>query len=127
VVLVNYWVIPLSEENWFVVKEISVYGAPEVARGRHIRDLVEPGDVLVFYVTKRGSKRLGGKFVARTGLSQSGSVRRSRCGPTRLVRAGSSTPLASQTKPLKLGVANYSELAPKTKLRSKQETAWGHH
>jgi predicted RNA-binding protein len=63
VVLVNYWVIPLSEENWFVVKEISVYDAPEVARGRHIRELVKPGDALIFYVTRRGSKRLRGKFV----------------------------------------------------------------
>jgi predicted RNA-binding protein len=39
-----------------VVKEISVYGAPEVARGRHIRELVKPGDVLIFYVSKRGSE-----------------------------------------------------------------------
>ena len=46
-----------------VVKETNVYGAPEATRGRHIRDLVKPGDVLIFYVTKRGSKRLGGKFV----------------------------------------------------------------
>jgi len=46
-----------------VVKEISVYGAPEVARGRHIRELVKPGYALIFYVTKRASKRLGGKFV----------------------------------------------------------------
>ncbi|MCC6053488.1 MAG: hypothetical protein LM569_04755 [Desulfurococcaceae archaeon] len=29
VVLVNYWIIPLFEENWLVVKETSVYGAPE--------------------------------------------------------------------------------------------------
>jgi predicted RNA-binding protein len=40
-----------------------VYGAPVVARGRHIRDLVKPGDVLLFYVTKRNSSRLGGKIV----------------------------------------------------------------
>jgi predicted RNA-binding protein len=56
VVLVSYWVIPLSEENWFAVKETGVYGAPEATRGRHIRELVEPGDVLVFYVSKRGSE-----------------------------------------------------------------------
>jgi len=54
VVLVNYWIIPISEENWLVVKETGVYGAPEAARGRHIRDLVKPGDVLIFYVSDWG-------------------------------------------------------------------------
>jgi predicted RNA-binding protein len=39
-----------------VVKEAGVYGAPEATRGRHIRELVKPGDVLIFYVTKRGSE-----------------------------------------------------------------------
>jgi predicted RNA-binding protein len=46
-----------------VVKETSVYGVPGAARGRHIRKLVKPGDVLVLYVTKRVSKRLEDKFV----------------------------------------------------------------
>jgi predicted RNA-binding protein len=27
--LVNYWIIPVSEENWLVIKEVNVYGAPE--------------------------------------------------------------------------------------------------
>jgi hypothetical protein len=40
-----------------VVKETDVYGAPEAARGRHARDLVELGDVLIFYVSKRESRR----------------------------------------------------------------------
>ena len=52
--MVNYWIIPISEENWLVVKETGVYGAPEAARGRHIRDLVKPGDVLIFYVSDWG-------------------------------------------------------------------------
>lgn len=61
----------LSEENWFVVEETSVYGVPGVARGRHIRKLVKPGDVLILYVTKRVSKRLGGELWGYIGLSQS--------------------------------------------------------
>jgi predicted RNA-binding protein len=60
---VNYWIIPVSEENWLVIKEVNVYGAPEATRGRHVRELVKPGDVVIFYVAKKNSKRLGGKFV----------------------------------------------------------------
>ena len=61
--LANYWIIPVSEENWLVIKEVNVYGAPESTRGRHVRELVKPGDVVIFYVAKKNSRRLGGKFV----------------------------------------------------------------
>ena len=46
-----------------MVKKSGVYGAPESQRDRGPRELIAPGDVLIFYVRKTGSKRLGGKFV----------------------------------------------------------------
>jgi len=58
--LVKYWVFAVSEENWFVIKEKYVYGVPESSKAV---ELVKPGDVAVFYVKKKGSKKLGGKFV----------------------------------------------------------------
>ena len=62
--MVNYWVIPVSEENWETIKRLNVYGAPE-PRGpvKHASQLIRQGDILIFYVVKRGSKSLGGKFV----------------------------------------------------------------
>jgi predicted RNA-binding protein len=54
------WVIPVSEANWEVIKRFNVYGAPE---GCAAPKLVKAGDYLAFYVTVKGSKALGGKFV----------------------------------------------------------------
>ncbi|MGC8983491.1 MAG: EVE domain-containing protein [Desulfurococcaceae archaeon] len=59
----RYWIVVVSEENWHVVKESGVFGAPEPRRGRGARDLVEPGDVLIFYVKARNCAKLCGKFV----------------------------------------------------------------
>jgi predicted RNA-binding protein len=58
--LVNYWIIPVSEENRLVIKEANLYGAPEATRSRHVRELVKPGDVAIFYVAKKNSKKLKG-------------------------------------------------------------------
>ena len=57
----KYWIISITEENWYIVKENSIYGAPEPLKG--IRNLIRPGDTLIFHVIKRRSKKLGGKFV----------------------------------------------------------------
>jgi predicted RNA-binding protein len=113
VVLVNYWVIPISEENWLVVKETNVYGAPEAARGRHIRDLVKPGDVLLFYVTKRGSKRLGGKFVGAYRVVSKWFREDKPLWPDEAREGRVKYPWRVRLEPLKLGVVDYSELAPR--------------
>jgi predicted RNA-binding protein len=110
VVLVNYWVIPISEENWLVVKETGVYGAPEVARGRHIRDLVKPGDALIFYVTKRGSKRLGGKFVGAYRVVSEWFREEKPLWPDEAREGRVKYPWRVRLEPLKLGVADYNEL-----------------
>ncbi|MEM3546688.1 MAG: EVE domain-containing protein [Candidatus Bathyarchaeia archaeon] len=59
---VNCWIFTVTEENWVTVKNVNVFGVPE-ARGRKATELVKPGDMLVFYVTKRDSKSLGGMIV----------------------------------------------------------------
>ena len=59
----QYWIIALSEDNWEIVKRENVYGAPEPKRFKPVHELIEPGDVLIFYVRKKDSKKYGGKFV----------------------------------------------------------------
>jgi len=109
----NYWIIPISEENWLVAKETSVYGAPEIARGRHIRELVKPGDVLIFYVTKRASKRLGGKFVGAYRVASEWFREEKQLWPDEACEGRIKYPWRVRREPLKLGVADYSELAPR--------------
>ena len=55
----RYWPIVVSERDWCVVRENSVYGVSRES----IYGLVKAGDFLVFYAKRRGSRSLGGKFV----------------------------------------------------------------
>ena len=56
----DIWILPVSEANWEVIKKFNIYGAPENSAAPK---LIKIGDYLVFYVTVKGSKTLGGKFV----------------------------------------------------------------
>jgi predicted RNA-binding protein len=110
---VSYWVIPLSEENWFVVKEISVYDAPEAASGRHIRELVKPGNVLLFHVTKRNSSKLGGKIVRAYRVTSEWFWEDKPLWPDEAREGRVKYPWRVRLEPLKLGVVDYSKLAPR--------------
>ena len=41
----------------------NTYGAPETHVSRSAHNLIRSGDIIIFYVKKKGSKNLGGKFV----------------------------------------------------------------
>lgn len=55
----NYWLVPVQEDVWEVIKETKIYGID-----KDIREIIRPGDRLVFYVTKYYAKMYGGKVVA---------------------------------------------------------------
>jgi len=59
----RYWIITVSEENWYIIKSSNVYGAPESQKFKPIHELIKLGDIVIFYVEKKNSKDLGGKFV----------------------------------------------------------------
>jgi predicted RNA-binding protein len=111
--LVNYWIIPVSEENWLVIKEVNVYGAPEATRGRHVRELVKPGDVVIFYVAKKNSKRLGGKFVGAYKVASEWFREDKPLWPDEAREGKVKYPWRTRLEPVKLGLVDYSELAPR--------------
>jgi len=51
------------EENCYIAKSLNIYSIPEAKIGKPITLLVQPGDVLIFYILKKGSKSLGSRFV----------------------------------------------------------------
>jgi predicted RNA-binding protein len=110
---VNYWIIPVSEENWLVIKEVNVYGAPEAARGRHVRELVKPGDVVIFYVAKKNSRRLGGKFVGAYRVASEWFREDKPLWPDEAREGRVKYPWRTRLEPVKLGLVDYSELAPR--------------
>ena len=59
----NYWIVTVTEENYKVIMEKHVYGAPTTTR-KNVRQLIRPGDIVIVYVAKKGAKTLGGRLVA---------------------------------------------------------------
>jgi len=114
--LVNYWIIPVSEENWLVIKEVNVYGAPEAVRGRHVRELVKPGDVVIFYVAKKNSRMLGGKFVGAYRVVSEWFREDKPLWPDEAREGRVKYPWRTRLEPVKLGLVDYSELAPRLSL-----------
>jgi len=111
--LVNYWIIPVSEENWLVIKEANLYGAPEATRGRHVRELIKPGDVVIFYVAKKNSKRLGGKFVGAYRIASEWFREDKPLWPDEAREGRVKYPWRTRLELVKLGLVDYGELAPR--------------
>jgi len=59
----SYWLLTVTEENYQVIRQHRVYGAPATTR-RDITRLIRPGDIIILYVSKRGAKSLGGRVAA---------------------------------------------------------------
>jgi len=121
--VVKYWIIPVSEENWYVVKSLNIYGAPEAKIGRPITQLVQPGDVLIFYVLKRGSKSLGGKFVGVFRVVSTWFREDKPLWPDEVREGVVKYPWRVRLEPVKLGTADFRELVPKLRFVEKKERA----
>lgn len=110
--MTSYWIIPLSEENWFVVKEKLVYGAPEGNR-RQPRTLIKPGDVVIFYVMKRGSRSLGKKFVGAFKVASEWLYEDKPLWPDEVSEGKVKYPWRVKLEPIKLGKVDLDEVASK--------------
>jgi len=111
----NYWILAVSEENWYVVKSTGVYGAPELQRGKPVYGLVKPGDVVIFYVRKKGSTSLGGKFVGAFRVASSWFREDRPLWPDEAREGRVKYPWRVRLEPIKLGVVGFEELATKLK------------
>ncbi|MCD6443386.1 EVE domain-containing protein [Candidatus Bathyarchaeota archaeon] len=105
------WLFVVTEENWLTVKNNNVFGVPERVRGRRATELVKPGDALVFYVSKKGSKTLGGMIVG-VYRAVSGWFRDDKpLWPDEVREGVVKYPWRVRIEPVKLGVVSYTELA----------------
>lgn len=96
-----------------MIREVNVYGAPEIVRGRHIRELVKPNDVIIFYVTKKNSTRLGGKFVSAYRVVSEWFREDRPLWPDEAHEGRVKYPWRIRLEPVKLGVVDYNELVSK--------------
>jgi predicted RNA-binding protein len=104
------WIIPVSEANWEVIKKLNVYGAPEDSAAPM---LIRIGDYLVFYVTVKGSRALGGKFVGVYRAVSEWFREDKPLWPDEVAENRVKYPWRIKIEPVKLGVADFKELVDK--------------
>ena len=104
------WVIPVSEANWEVIKKLNVYGAPEDSAAPKLN---KAGDYLVFYVTVKGSRALGGKFVGVYRAVSEWFREDKPLWPDEVAEGKVKYPWRVRIEPVKLGVADFRELVDK--------------
>jgi predicted RNA-binding protein len=104
------WIISVSEANWEIIKKMNVYGAPEDSAAPK---LIRVGDYLVFYVTVKGSRALGGKFVGVYKAVSDWFKENKPLWPDEVAEGKVKYPWRIRIEPVKLGVADFKELADK--------------
>jgi predicted RNA-binding protein len=103
----NAWIIPVPEANWEVIKKLNVYGAPEDSAAPK---LIRVSDYLVFYVTVKGSRALGGKFVGVYRAVSDWFREDKPLWPDEVAENRVKYPWRIKIESVKLGVADFREL-----------------
>nr|WP_206760599.1 EVE domain-containing protein [Sulfolobus islandicus] len=55
---VTYWLVPIQEDMWDIIRDKGVYGYKE-----NLEEYIKEGDYIIIYVSKYYAKRYGGKIV----------------------------------------------------------------
>ena len=113
----------VSEENWLVIKSSNVYGAPESQRFKPVYELIKPGDILIFYVKKKGSRSLGGKLVGAYKVVSEWYREDKPLWPDEVREGKVKYPWRIKLRPIKIGIAEFKELVPKLKFIEKKDRA----
>ena len=119
----KYWIIAVSEDNWEVIRRENVYGAPETPGVRSPTQLIEPGDIVIFYVKMKGSKKLGGKFVGAYKVASSWYREDKPLWPDEIREGKVKYPWRIKLKPIRIGIADFKELVPRLKFIEKKDRA----
>lgn len=114
------WLFSLTEENWSTVKNLNILGVPEASKAK---DLVEPGDMLVFYVAKKGAKSLGGMMVGVYRVTSTWFREDKPLWADEVREGVTKYPWRIRVEPVKLGLASYRELAGRLSFVEKKENA----
>lgn len=115
------WLVVVSEENWYTVKNMNIYGAPEAKGFRPAYELIQLNDVLVFYVKKKESRELGGKIVGVFRAISTWFREDRPLWPDEIREGRILYPWRIRLEPVKLGVADFNELAPRLKFIERKD------
>ena len=122
----KYWIITISEENWHIVMSNNIYGAPGPQKFKPIYERIKPGDIVIFYVKKKGSRKLGGKFVGAFKIISSWFKEDKLLWPDEVREGRVKYPWRVRLEPIKLGIADFNELVPKLSFIGNKERAYAY-
>ena len=124
--MAKYWIITVSEENWHIIRENNIYGAPEPRGFKPAYELIKPGDIIIFYVKKKGSKNLGGKFVGAFKVCSEWYRENRPLWPDEIRENRVKYPWRIKLEPIKLGTVSFEELVPKLEFIRNKERAYAY-
>jgi predicted RNA-binding protein len=104
------WLIPVTEDNWEVIKRKNIYGAPENSAAPQ---LIKGGDNIIFYIIKKGSKRLGGKIVGVYRTISDWFKEGKPLWPDEVAESKVKYPWRIRVEPVKIGIVDLGEIAEK--------------
>ena len=117
----RYWIISVTEENWYTIRSSNVYGAPLSQGRKPLHEFVRFGDIIIFYVKKKGSKSLGGKFVGAYKVASEWFREDRPFWPDEVREGRVKYPWRVRLEPIKIGVADLRELVPKLRFIEKKD------
>ena len=118
--MVAYWLIPLREENWYVVLRNNIFGAR--ANSPALKK-IKIGDLLIFYVSKSGSIKLGGKIVGVFQVITDWFFEEVPLWPEETSKKKTIYSWRIRLKPIKIGTTNFKDLVQKLKFIKRKDKA----
>ena len=104
------WLIPITEDNWEIIKRKNIYEAPENSAASN---LIKREDNIIFYIVKKDSKKLGGKIVGVYRTTSDWFKEDKPLWPDEVVEGKVKYPWKIRVEPVKVGIVDLREIAEK--------------
>ncbi len=115
--MTKYWIIPLTEHNWEVVKKLNIIG---VAPRSPARNLISKDDVIIFYVVRKGATKYGGKFVGAYRVVSDWYYEEKPLWPDEVNEGKVKYPWRAKIEPIKLGMVDLRDIVEKLSFIAKK-------
>ena len=113
------WLIPVTEENWNVIKTLNIYGAPPRSPAPK---LIGPGDHLIFYIVNKGAKTLGGCIVGIYKVTSTWYTEQKPIWPDEHRQGKTLYQKQTKIEPIKIGKISLKQITQKLTFIKKKQT-----
>ncbi|EZQ02030.1 EVE domain-containing protein [Candidatus Acidianus copahuensis] len=104
----TYWLIPIQEDMWEVIKEKGIYGYKE-----NLQQYIKNGDLLIIYISKYYAKTYGGKIVGVVKVTSDWFYDETPVFPEEIVRNKAIFPHRVKVEVENVGVCDFRDILDK--------------